>query len=177
MLNKSQKQISRRPPNRSTRFLHRVHVDVVGPINASGVNGEKYWIIYTDDYSRYRWIDIVDSKAAIEGTFLQFLVRMETQHNVTVAIVHTDNDTTLINKQTRKKLERRGTVFEASTPYTAHQNGVAESSNRLNETRTRCMVNSAPHLPKDLWPYAARYSIDILNHTPTTAVPDDKTPR
>jgi hypothetical protein len=102
---------------------------------------------------------------------------MDTQHNVTVAIVHTDNDTTLINKQTRKTLERRGTVFEASTPYTAHQNGVAESSNRLNETRTRWMVNGAPHLPKDLWPYAARYSIDVLNHTPTTAVLDDKTLR
>jgi hypothetical protein len=108
---------------------------------------------------------------------LQFLIRIETQHNVTVAIIHTDNNTTLINKQTRKKLEQRGTVFKASTPYTAHQNSVAESSNRLNETRTRCIVNSAPHLPKDLWPYAARYSIDVLNHTPTTAVPDDKTPR
>ena len=83
----------------------------------------------------------------------------------------------LINKDTREPLARRGTVFEPSTPYTAHQNAVAESSNRMTENRSRNMLIAAPHLPKALWPYAARYAVELLNHYPTTAVPCGKTPR
>jgi predicted SnoaL-like aldol condensation-catalyzing enzyme len=102
---------------------------------------------------------------------------METQHGIRVAIFHLDNDTALINKDTRGQLARSGTVFEPSTPYPAHQNAIAESSNRMTETRSCNMLIAAPHLPKALWPYAARYVVELLNHHPTTAVPCGKTPR
>jgi hypothetical protein len=39
------------------------------------------------------------------------------------------------------------------------------------------MMNAAPHLPAKLWPYAAKYAVELLNHYPTTAVLDSKTPR
>jgi hypothetical protein len=39
------------------------------------------------------------------------------------------------------------------------------------------MINAAPHLPQSLWTYAARYAVDLLNHYPTTAVTDNKTPQ
>ncbi|KAG9378218.1 hypothetical protein A1F94_011334 [Pyrenophora tritici-repentis] len=45
MLSKSKKQISRRSPARSTTFLHRIHIDIVGPVTPEGVNGERYWIL------------------------------------------------------------------------------------------------------------------------------------
>jgi hypothetical protein len=176
-LNKAQKNISRRSPNRSPHFLHRVHVDIVGPVKPRGLNGEQYWIIYTDDYSRYRWIDVIDCKAVIQGKFLQFLQMAETQYNVRVAIVHTDNDTVLVNRETRQVCINKGTVFETSTPHTQHQNGVAEASNRIAASRSRSMLNGASHLPKKLWPLAAEYSIDLMNHTPTASLPDGKTPR
>ncbi|KAI0603887.1 hypothetical protein TUN205_11867 [Pyrenophora tritici-repentis] len=67
---------------RSTTFLHRIHIDIVGPVTPEGVNGERYWILYTDDYSRYRWIDITDCKAAITSKLIQHLDKMETQHHV-----------------------------------------------------------------------------------------------
>ncbi|KAI1507361.1 hypothetical protein KJE20_13930 [Pyrenophora tritici-repentis] len=68
--------------SRSTTFLHRIHIDIVGPVTPEGVNGERYWILYTDDYSRYRWIDITDCKAAITSKLIQHLDKMETQHHV-----------------------------------------------------------------------------------------------
>jgi hypothetical protein len=177
MLSSSQKQVSRRSPNRSTHFLHRVHVDIVGPVTPRGIHGEQHWIIYTDDYSRHRWIDVTDTKQMITAKFLDFIRRMKSQYNVQIAYVHVDNDTVLINKDTKRHLSRQGTVFEPSTPWTAHQNGVAESSNRLCELRSRAMIVGAPHIPKTLWPYASRYAIEVLNHTPTVAVPDGKTPQ
>jgi hypothetical protein len=102
---------------------------------------------------------------------------VKVQHSVNVAIVHVDNDTVLINQATKTDLAMVSTVFEPSTTYTAHQNGVAESSNRVCEARTRLMTVGAPYIPKNMWPYASRYAIEIMNHCPTTAIPSGKTPR
>ena len=81
-----------------------------------------------------------------------------------------------MNNKTKEQLSQQGTVFEASTPCTAHQNSVAESSNRIEEARVRLMMIGAPHLPKSMWPYAARYATELINYYPTTALADSKTP-
>jgi hypothetical protein len=39
------------------------------------------------------------------------------------------------------------------------------------------MMIAAPHLPKNLWPYATKYTAKLMNHYPSTALPDGKTPR
>ncbi|KAI0568643.1 rve domain-containing protein, partial [Pyrenophora tritici-repentis] len=123
MLSKSKKQISRRSPARSTTFLHRIHIDIVGPVTPEGVNGERYWILYTDDYSRYRWIDFTDCKAAITSKLIQHLDKMETQHHVRVSIVHMDNDNMFLNQTTGRYFKDKGIISEPSTAYTPHQNG------------------------------------------------------
>jgi hypothetical protein len=51
LLSNSQKQISRVPPNRATHTFQRVHVDIVGPMATSGDRKERYWIIYTNNYT------------------------------------------------------------------------------------------------------------------------------
>ncbi|KAG9384258.1 rve domain containing protein [Pyrenophora tritici-repentis] len=177
MLSKSKKQISRRSPARSTTFLHRIHIDIVGPVTPEGVNGERYWILYTDDYSRYRWIDFTDCKAAITSKLIQHLDKMETQHHVRVSIVHMDNDNMFLNQTTGRYFKDKGIISEPSTAYTPHQNGVAEASNYVVEVRARTMILAAPHISKSYWPYAAQYSIDVLNHSVSSAVLDSKTPR
>ncbi|KAI0568520.1 Integrase core domain protein, partial [Pyrenophora tritici-repentis] len=177
MLSKSKKQIPRRSPARSTTFLHRIHIDIVGPVTPEGVNGERYWILYNDDYSRYRWIDITDCKAAITSKLIQHLDKMETQHHVRVSIVHMDNDNMFLNQTTGRYFKDKGIISEPSTAYTPHQNGVAEASNYVVEVRARTMILAAPHISKTYWPYAAQYSIDVLNHSVSSAVLDIKTPR
>lgn len=177
MLNKSQKNILRCLLNQSSTFLHRVHVDIIGPIILPGLYSKQYWILYTNNYTRYWWINVVDCKAVIQGKFLQFLQKVETQHGTRIAIIYTDNDTVLINRETRRVCNKQGTVFKTSTPHTQHQNSTAEASNRVAASRARCMINSASHLPQKLWPLAAEYSIDLMNHTPTTSLPDGKTPK
>jgi hypothetical protein len=119
----------------------------------------------------------MEHKSDSASSLLRFLRMVEVQHGVNVAIVHVDNDTVLINQATKTDLAMVGTVFEPSTTYTAHQNGVAESSNRVGEARTRLMMVRAPHIPKSMWPYASRYAIKIMNHCPTTAIPSGKTRR
>jgi len=177
LIGNSHKQYSRRKPTSpATRFLQRVHVDIVGPITPTAEDGAKYWIIYTDDYTRYRWIDVTDSKGSLTGRFLSFASSAESVYGCKIAIIHVDNDTVIVNRETREVLRQRGTIFELSTPYSQYQNGVAESSNRLTEYRCRNMTITAPHIPDSMWPYASRYAIELLNHTPSQVL-DGKTPQ
>jgi hypothetical protein len=94
-----------------------------------------------------------------------------------VAVVYTDNNLVLINKNTTAKLANKGTRFKLLTAYAHHQNSVAESSNRVEAACVCLMMNAAPQLPAKLWPYAAKYAIELQNHYPTTAILDNKTPR
>jgi hypothetical protein len=41
----------------------------------------------------------------------------------------------------------------------------------------RAMITAALHLLQSLWPLAATYAIKLLNHYPTTAILDNKTPQ
>jgi hypothetical protein len=122
-------------------------------------------------------IDLSATKEGFGRSLIDYAINVKTQYGVVIALIHTDNDLVLINKNTIEKLASKGTRFEPSTPYVHHQNGVAESSNRVTAARVRLMMNAAPHLPAKLWPYAAKYAVELLNHYPTTAVPDGKTPR
>jgi hypothetical protein len=63
MLGNLNKDISRCLPNRATTPFARIYVDIVGPVQPVGSNGERYWIAFTDDCTRYRWVYTADSKA------------------------------------------------------------------------------------------------------------------
>jgi transposase InsO family protein len=175
-LGKSTKQISRKPPQRATKPFQMIHMDVVGPIQPEGIDGERYWLLFTDDYTRYRWIECFSSRTEVKLKIIDFHRRIKTQFGATVATYHLDNDKAMINTDTKELLRQEGAIFRTSTPHTQHQNGVAESSNRLEETKVRCMLIDAG-LPKYLWPYAARYATDLLNLSLTTALPTGKTPQ
>jgi hypothetical protein len=177
MISNSRQQVSRVIPGWATCLFQRIHVDLVGPISPPGLNGERWWSLYTEDLIRYRSIDLSATKEGFGRSLIAYVVTVKTQYRVTVAIVHTDNDLVLINKNTTAKLASKGTRFKPSTAYAHYQNGVAESSNRVEAARVRLMMNAAPHLPAKLWPYAAKYAVELQNHYPTTAIPDGKTPR
>ncbi|KAA8610832.1 hypothetical protein PtrV1_14039, partial [Pyrenophora tritici-repentis] len=137
------------------------HIDIVGPVTPEGVNGERYWILYTDDYSRYRWIDFTDCKAAITSKLIQHRTRWKL--NTTFECrSFTWTTTTCPQPDDWALLQGQGIISEPSTRLTPHQNGVAEASNYVVES---------------YWPYAAQYSIDVLNHSVSSAVLDSKTPR
>jgi hypothetical protein len=47
----------------STRLLHELHVDKFSLLTPLSAGGEKYWALYTDDYSRYRGFDVTEAIA------------------------------------------------------------------------------------------------------------------
>jgi hypothetical protein len=140
------KQISPIQPNRATCLFERVYVDIVSPLQILGYNKKRYWIIYTDNFTHYRWIDTMEQKSSFTPSLLYYLPMVKVQYNINVAIVHVDNDTVLINKAIHSNLAQVSTVFEPSTVYTAYQNSIAKSSNCIEEACTQLMMVRVPHI-------------------------------
>ena len=173
---KGHQQISRTPQRRAQQAFDVVHLDVVGHILPPGPDGEQYWLLLTDDFTRYRWIFFVKSRAEITQVLLDFDRMVTTQYDKIVKVYRLDNDKCFINQVTIKHFRKRGTQLQPSTLYTAHQNGVAEASNKLTTNKVRCILIGAPHLPPTFWPHAAKYAVQLLNVSLTTALADSKTP-
>jgi hypothetical protein len=77
LLSNSHKHILRIQPNRTTCSFERVHVDIVGSLQVPGDNKERYWIIYTDNFTRYRWIDTMEQKSGFTLSLLRFCKRLD----------------------------------------------------------------------------------------------------
>lgn len=103
-LGKLVKQISRKPPQRATKPFQIIHMDTVGPLSPEGIDGERYWILFTDDYTRYRWIECFQSRTQVKHKIIDFHRRIKTQYGATVAIYYLDNDMAMINSETKELL-------------------------------------------------------------------------
>lgn len=67
--------------------------------------------------------------------------------------------------------KQHGVKRQLTTTYTPQQNGVAERKNRTMMNLVRAML-SEKKVPKPFWPEAVRWTIHVLNRSPTLAVKD-----
>lgn len=44
--------------NKATKYLERVHMDVCGPLQMNTYDGCKYFTVFVDKYTDYRWVYI-----------------------------------------------------------------------------------------------------------------------
>ncbi|KAH4251353.1 hypothetical protein HBI38_220160 [Parastagonospora nodorum] len=82
MISNSRLQISRVVPDRATRLFQRVHVDLAGLISPPGLNGERYWSLYTDDLVCHRSIDLSPAKEGFGRSLIDYIVTVKTQYGV-----------------------------------------------------------------------------------------------
>ena len=57
----------------STKPLEFVHNDLCGPTKSKGLNGEKYFMLLIDDYTRMTWVCLLDRKSEAFGCFRSVL--------------------------------------------------------------------------------------------------------
>ena len=72
-------------PKKSEHFtskpLELIHSDVCGPVHVPSFGGSRYFVSFTDDFSRYVTVSILKTKYGEIEKFKEFLGRAEDQHN------------------------------------------------------------------------------------------------
>uniref|UniRef100_A0A6N2LRF5 Integrase catalytic domain-containing protein n=1 Tax=Salix viminalis TaxID=40686 RepID=A0A6N2LRF5_SALVM len=153
---KQTKHITKKPATRSSQLLELIHTDICGPFDAPSWSGEKYFITFIDDYSRYGYTYLLHDKAESVNVLKLFIDEVERQLEKKVKVVRSDRGGEFYGRFTEsgqcpgpfaKLLESKGICAQYTMPGTPQQNGVAERRNRTLMEMVRTEVK--PYNPHE----------------------------
>ncbi|GJR72169.1 putative ribonuclease H-like domain-containing protein [Tanacetum coccineum] len=116
--------------NPITKPLFMLHMDLFGPTFVSSLMHKKYFLVVTDDYSRFTWVFFLTTKDETSEIFKNFIKEIENLVDLKVKIIRTDNGTEFKNKVMDDFCREKGIKREYSVARTPQKNGVAERRNR-----------------------------------------------
>jgi hypothetical protein len=154
---------------RANAKLQLVHSDICGPINPSSHGGKRYFITFTDDFSRKTWVNFLNEKSEAFEVFKRFKALVEKESGCMIQTLRSDRGGEYTSNDFNEFCIAQGIKRQLTAAYTPQQNGVSERKNRtlLNIVRsllsTRCV-------PKKFWPEAIKWATHVMNRSPTLSV-------
>jgi hypothetical protein len=180
---KQRRQNTKNPAPRATKILARVHIDITGGGSTldckdeqapPGIKNIRYFMLITDDATRYRWVYTLRTRDEAIPTFNGWLEHIKNQGFSPPSFVRSDRE--FITDTVKKICEKYGLVWEPTTADSPWQDGVSERGIQIVLQRTRATLYDSG-LPRWLWPQALRTAVDHINHTPTrTPLFNDRRP-
>ncbi|RVW90852.1 Retrovirus-related Pol polyprotein from transposon RE1 [Vitis vinifera] len=137
----------------ASKPLELVYTDIWGPASVTSTSGAKYFILFVDDYSRYTWLYLLQSKDQALPIFKQFKLQVENQFDAKIKCLQSDNGGEF--RSFMSFLQESGILHRFSCPYNSSQNGRVERKHRhVVETGLALLAHAG--LPLKFWSYAFR---------------------
>ena len=114
----------------SKDILEIVHTDLCGPIGVESYSGEKFFILFVDDYSRMMIVMYLREKSEAFEKFKWYLARVEKEIGKILKFLRSDRDGEFISNEFNNFCIKRGIKGQVSTPRTPEQNGVTKRRNK-----------------------------------------------
>ncbi len=111
-------------------FGAEVHADVWGLSPTLSLGGHKYYVTFTDDYSRFTRLEVLRTKDETFGAYKAFMAWAKTQHGAHIKRLRSDRGGEFTGRDFTSFLQEEGTERCLTTHDTPQHNGVAESLNR-----------------------------------------------
>ncbi|KAK9003614.1 hypothetical protein V6N11_084253 [Hibiscus sabdariffa] len=158
---------------RASDLLGLIHSDVCGPMNTQARGGYQYFIMFTDDFSRYGYIYLMRHKSETLEKFKEFKNEVQNKHGKSIKALRSDRGGEYLSQDFDELLKECGIVSQLTPPGTPQWNGVSERRNRTLLDMVRSMM-SHTDLPTSFWGYALETAAFTLNRVPSKSV--QKTP-
>ena len=164
------------------RRFAKVMCDISGFIETEGIQRKHYFLVFIDYATRYMWILFLtnvtteDLIVAFDKFHSRVLGAQERLGELDIMkTFKTDCAAAFTNENFTTHVQRKGIKIEHSTPYTHHQNGIAERAIRtIREMGVSLILHSKA--PKHLWPYAMRHAVYLNNRLSTNILGKETTP-
>ena len=153
----------------STKPLQVVHSDLSGIIRLPNPDGFRYFLVFKDDYTKYRTIFLLTRKYQVLEAFKQYVAEMERQTGCKVLHLKSDNGTEYINNAFDKYLSETGITRQLSVAGYPEQNSDAEREMRTLTTAARCLMIDA-NVGVKFWPRAMMTATYTQNRIPSSAL-------
>ena len=149
----------------SKDILQLIHSDVCGPMSVGSLGGARYFVTFTDDYSRFSYIYFLKHKSEVFEKFKEFHAVVTNFTDKRIKTLRTDNGGEYKSFVFEEYLKKNGIRHEVSTPHTPQQNGVSE---RLNRSLQEIAISQILHadLPKCFWADSVATACYVRNRLP-----------
>ncbi|PKU78985.1 Retrovirus-related Pol polyprotein from transposon TNT 1-94 [Dendrobium catenatum] len=146
-----------------------VHSDVWGPAPTGSFNGFRYYVIFTDDFTRFTWLYLIHTKDEVLTKFQHLFNLVLNNFNIKIHAIQSDGGGEYNSTAFRKFLDHHGITHRMSCPHTPEQNGVAERKNRHLLDLTRTLMHAA-NLSLPFWAEAVSTANYLVNRLPSSTI-------
>ncbi len=160
---------------KSTEKLQLVHTDVCGPMQTKSFGGSRYFITFTDDYSRCCKAYFMKEKSEALEKFKEFRAAAEKESGQSIKALRADRGGEYLSEEFKCYLKKHGIRAEFTAAYSPQQNGVSERMNRTLTEAARSMLTHAG-LSNAYWADAVATAVYLRNRMVTTALKSGETP-
>ena len=151
-------------------FGDLVYTDVWGPATIATRQGQKYFITFTDDATRYTITFPLHSKDEALMAYKMFEAWAVTQqHCQAVKVLHSNCGSKFLSGEFDRYLRSQETARKMTTHHTPKLNGILECLNRTLMDQIRGLTHNSG-LSKLLWGKALRHATWLKNQTVTRAL-------
>ncbi|KAJ9553546.1 hypothetical protein OSB04_017591 [Centaurea solstitialis] len=154
---------------RATDLLEIIHTDVCGPFSHVAREGYRYFITFTDDFSRYGYVYLMRHKSETFEKFKEYQSEVQNLLDKRIKFLRSDRGGEYLSDEFDNHLMECGIVSQLTPPYTPQMNGVSERRNRTLLDMVRTMMCHSS-LPISFWGHALETAAHILNRVPTKSV-------
>ena len=151
-------------PSRSQFPLDLLFTDVWGPAPQLSNNGNRFYVCFINDFSKFIWLFPIASKSDVYNVFLQFQKFVERYFTRKIKSVQSDWGGEFRNLN--KFFSSLGISHRRSCPHTHQQNGSVERKHRhIVETGLTLLANAS--VPFSYWDEAFLTSTYLINCLPS----------
>lgn len=143
--------------------------DICGPMKNESHSGNKYFLLFIDDFTRMCSVYFIRTKSDALEHFKKFKALVEKQGNTTIKTLWTDRGGEFMSQEFITLCEKEWIRREMTTPHTPEQNGIAERKNRTIEEMDRSMLNTSKLLDV-YWAESVATAVYLINISPTKTV-------
>ena len=164
LVGKMTKKPFKKKGTRAKDLLELIHSDVCGPMKTSARDGFRYFITFTDDYSRYGYVYLMKNKSESFDKFKEFKNEVENQLGKRIKTLRTDRGGEYLSNEFGAYLKECGVIPQLTPPGTPQWNGVSERRNRTLLDMVRSMMCQT-ELPLYFWGHAlltAAYTLNVV---------------
>nr|GEZ05143.1 ribonuclease H-like domain-containing protein [Tanacetum cinerariifolium] len=137
-------------------------------------SGSTYYLVVTDDFSRFSWVFFLATKDETSEILKTFITSIENLIDLRVKVIRCDNGTEFKNRVMNQFYEIKGIKREFSVARTPQQNRVAKKKNRTLIEAAKTMLSNSK-LPITLWAKAVNTACYVQNRV-LVIKPHNKTP-
>ena len=146
--------------------LELLHNDVWGPSPLISFNGNRYYVSFIDNFSKFTWLFPIAYKSDVPSIIQKCVPFIENQISHKLRVFQSNGGGEFYNNFLQCFFESKGISHPKSCPYTPEQNGIVERKHHHTvETVMSLMFHSS--VPLEFWPYAFLLQFFLLIACPS----------